>query len=115
MDLKRVLSVLFAVFVGVAAECSDCNFLSPQWSYAAVNGDTSADLLALLPTIDKEVKEADLIVVTIGGNDMLGIIWNAADAIGGVTGDIYSKINDPVYTAKFLEQINAESKGNSAD
>ena len=76
-----------------------------NFTNAAVNGDTSADLLALLPTIDKEVKEADLIVVTIGGNDMLGIIWDAADAIGGVTGDIYSKINDPVYTAKFLEQI----------
>lgn len=76
-----------------------------NFTNAAVNGDTSANLLALLPTIDKEVKEADLIVVTIGGNDMLGIIWDAADAIGGVTGDIYSKINDPVYTAKFLEQI----------
>ena len=72
---------------------------------AAVNGDTSGDLLALLPSLNKEVREADLIVVTIGGNDMLGIIWGASAAIGGASGNIFANLNDPVYVAKFLEQI----------
>lgn len=61
MDLKRVLSVLFAVFIGVAAECSDCNFLSPQWSYAAVNGDAAVAVNAVPAgavrfTLDKDWK-----------------------------------------------------------
>ncbi len=43
----------------------------------AVNGDTSADLLALLPSLEKQISEADLIVISIGGNDLLGIIWDA--------------------------------------
>lgn len=72
---------------------------------AAVNGDTSGDLLALLPSLGKEVKAADLIVITIGGNDMLGIIWGASAAIGGASGNIFANLNDPVYVAKFLEKI----------
>ncbi len=38
----------------------------------AVNGATSADLLAQLPTIEAHVKAADTIVISIGGNDVLG-------------------------------------------
>lgn len=38
----------------------------------AVNGATSADLLAQLPTISNQIKAADTIVISIGGNDVLG-------------------------------------------
>ena len=44
---------------------------------AAVNGHTSADLLALLPTLAGDIADADLIVVSIGGNDLLAILWDA--------------------------------------
>lgn len=43
---------------------------------AAVNGATSADLLALLPSIEPRVKAADTIVISIGGNDVLGKMLN---------------------------------------
>ncbi len=37
----------------------------------AVNGDTSSDLLALIPKIEDDIKKSDLIVISIGGNDLL--------------------------------------------
>lgn len=80
---------------------------------AAVNGDTSADLLALLPSLQKEVKEADLIVITIGGNDLLGIIWGAVAAVGGNAGDIIAMLNDPAYVSKFLEKITMDVISNT--
>lgn len=42
----------------------------------AVNGATSADLLAQLPTIADRVKAADTVVISIGGNDVLGKMLN---------------------------------------
>jgi len=36
---------------------------------------------------------------------MLGIIWAASAAIGGVSENIFANLKDPVYVAKFLEQI----------
>ncbi len=42
----------------------------------AVNGATSADLLAQLPEIAEHVKAADIIVISIGGNDVLGKMLN---------------------------------------
>ncbi len=50
----------------------------------AVNGDRSADLLALLQTIRNEVEASDLIVISIGGNDLLRSITEIASAITGI-------------------------------
>ena len=50
----------------------------------AVNGDRSADLLALLPTIKNDVSASDLIVISIGGNDLLRSITEIASAITGI-------------------------------
>ncbi|MBO7375702.1 MAG: hypothetical protein J6V01_01260, partial [Clostridia bacterium] len=50
----------------------------------AVNGDRSADLLALLPTIKNDVSASDLIVISIGGNDLLRSISEIASAIAGI-------------------------------
>ena len=49
----------------------------------AVNGATSADLLKLLPDVENYLGYADLIVVTIGGNDLLGAVPIVATAIAG--------------------------------
>lgn len=49
----------------------------------AVNGATSTDLLTLLPEIENYLGYADLIIVTIGGNDLLQAIPLVASAISG--------------------------------
>ncbi len=49
----------------------------------AVNGATSADLLKLLPEMENYLGYADLVVVTIGGNDLLGAVPLVATAIAG--------------------------------
>lgn len=59
--------------------------LQPKESYVnkAVNGATSSDLLQTLPDLSRQLDYADLIVVTIGGNDLLGAIPIVASAISG--------------------------------
>ena len=59
--------------------------LVPKESYSnkAVNGATSADLLQLLPDLSRQLDYADLIVVTIGGNDLLGAVPIVASAVSG--------------------------------
>ena len=39
----------------------------------AVNGDTTGDLAVLLPTVQEEVSFAKLIIISIGGNDLLSL------------------------------------------
>ncbi len=51
----------------------------------AVNGDTSTDLLALLPALSADLAKAELIIVTVGGNDLLQAIPVIASAISGKT------------------------------
>lgn len=51
----------------------------------AVNGATSTDLLNLLPDLSNYLRYSDLVVVTIGGNDLLGAIPIVASAIAGKT------------------------------
>ncbi len=46
----------------------------------AVNGDTSAKLLSLIPSLEKEIEISDIIVISIGGNDLLGLIRDCIDA-----------------------------------
>ncbi len=79
---------------------------------ASVNGATSADLLALLPSLEQDVKNADMIVITIGGNDLLGLIWDAGRAILGEAfttyGDVLDIIADPAKLVKLTEQLTTE-------
>ena len=49
----------------------------------AVNGDRSADLAKLLPSLENEVKSAELIIITIGGNDLLSTVPTIASKISG--------------------------------
>lgn len=50
----------------------------------AVSGDTSQDLLDLLDSgvLDEDLKDSDAVVVSIGGNDVLHIIFSAAETLG---------------------------------
>lgn len=50
----------------------------------AVSGDTSQDLIDLLDSgeIDGDLKGSDAVVVSIGGNDVLNIIFDAAEVLG---------------------------------
>ena len=83
---------------------------SSNFKNAAVNGDTSADLLALLPSLQKDVKEADMIIITIGGNDLLGLIWEAGAYVLGSdftsNGKLLDIMSDPAKMAKMSEYLN---------
>lgn len=50
----------------------------------AVSGDTSQDLIDLLDSgkLDDDLKNSDAVVVSIGGNDVLNIIFRAAGSLG---------------------------------
>ncbi|NLW73603.1 MAG: hypothetical protein GX057_01720 [Clostridiales bacterium] len=79
---------------------------------AAVNGDTSADLLALLPSLAGEIESADLIVITIGGNDLLSILWEAVAAVLGAAWpgntELAAMLNNPEYIERFARQITVQ-------
>jgi len=47
----------------------------------AVNGDDSTDMYNRRATYLPDVRTADLIVVTIGGNDLLDLVWDAAEQV----------------------------------
>ena len=51
----------------------------------AVDGATSADLLKLLPDIENYLGYSDLIIVTVGGNDLLQSVSIVASAVAGKT------------------------------
>jgi len=51
----------------------------------AVNGDRAADLLALMPSLKSTIAKSDLIVISIGGNELLQNIATIASAIAGKT------------------------------
>ena len=49
----------------------------------AVNGDRSGDLARLIPSLENEIKAADMIIITIGGNDLLGVLPSVAQRLSG--------------------------------
>lgn len=59
--------------------------LSAKTTYInkAVNGDRSADLKALLPTISSVAAKSDLILISIGGNDVLCHLMTVASILAG--------------------------------
>lgn len=87
----------------------------------AVNGDRSADLARLLPGLESEIKAADLIIITIGGNDLLSTlpaiasklsgqnVTDSADAIriiAATPADAYAALAaDPAFTEQFAAII----------
>ena len=50
----------------------------------AVSGYTSSDLITQIQSgeLDSELKDADAVVVSIGGNDLLGILFKLIDSLG---------------------------------
>lgn len=77
---------------GSPYECrSYCNILAESlglkgrdtYINRAVNGDASDDLLALLPSVKEQAAKSDLIVVSIGGNDLLHILPKFAASLTG--------------------------------
>lgn len=50
----------------------------------AVSGYTSADLIAQIQSgeLDGELKDSDAVVISIGGNDLLGIMFGLIDSLG---------------------------------
>lgn len=57
----------------------------------AVNGYTSGDVRALLPTLRSIAEESDLIILSVGGNDLLHHIFTIASAVSGTTVSDYDK------------------------
>lgn len=82
---------------------------SSKFKNAAVNGDTSSDLLALLPGLQKTVQSSELIIVTIGGNDLLRLLWSALDAVleGGFkdTAQLMEVVSDPAKLQAVAAQL----------
>ncbi|MBQ7909304.1 MAG: hypothetical protein IJ363_00740 [Clostridia bacterium] len=82
----------------------------------AVNGDRTGDLARLLPSLENEVKNAEMIILTIGGNDLLGLLpeiaymlsgqevsdfTQAAAVFAAATAEQYDALkNDPAFVAR---------------
>ena len=82
----------------------------------AVNGDKTGDLARLLPSLENEVKSAEIIILTIGGNDLLGLLPEIAYMLSGqqasdfaqavgvfatATDEQYAALkNDPAFVAR---------------
>ena len=92
----------------------------------AVNGDKTGDLARLLPSLEGEVKAAELIIITIGGNDLMAVLplvaqklsgrtdmdmAQAVQTLGEATPEQYEALrNDPAFAAhmkKVLEELGA--------
>lgn len=87
----------------------------------AVNGDKTGDLARLLPSLENEVKNADMIILTIGGNDLLGLLPEIAYMLSGqqvsdfaqavgvfaaATDEQYAALkNDPAFVARMKQVL----------
>ena len=65
----------------------------------AKDGDTSGDLRALLPTISSQVADARLIVISIGGNDLLRLITSLASYVTGTNVTSFSSALSAIVAA----------------
>ncbi len=83
-----------------------------DFTNAAVNGYRSADLAALLPLIEDKVASADIIVISIGGNDLLEILWRAVSEVVGDRwsyAELVTRIDDPEFIGELSERIKPET------
>ena len=87
----------------------------------AVNGDKTGDLARLLPSLENAVKSAEMIILTIGGNDLLGLLPEIAYMLSGqevsdfaqavavfsaATPDQYDTLkNDPAFVARMKQVL----------
>ena len=61
--------------------CDYFNIKSENCKNAAVPGATSADLVKSLPDVTEHIKAADVIIITIGCNDLVGFLSEGANAV----------------------------------
>lgn len=52
-----------------------------NYKNAAVDGATSADLVKTVTTMADDIKQADIIIISIGGGDMLALLQDAANKV----------------------------------
>ena len=87
----------------------------------AVNGDKTGDLARLLPSLENEVKSAEMVILTIGGNDLLGLLPEIAYMLSGqevsdfaqavgvfaaATDEQYAALkNDPAFVARMKQVL----------
>ena len=90
-----------ACYGRIVANTNNYNYMND-----AISGTTSGALLLLLKddAIIKDVKKADIITISTGGNDFLTRNWVGMGLFGIATGD-YSKL-DPI-VAKFTKNLAA--------
>ena len=75
----------------------------------AVNGDKTGDLLALLPSMKNLVAECDLIVVSIGGNNLLQNIGLLASAVIGFPAQSMEQVVTTLGAASAQDYLKAVS------
>lgn len=68
----------------------------------AVNGDTSGNLVGRLPGMENDVKKAEMIVITIGGNDVLSLLPRIMNMI------VDKEITNYEEAAELLESVDPE-------
>ena len=93
----------------------------------AVNGDTSSNLASRLPTMKNDVQKAELIVISIGGNDMDRLIplilykvtgkqiteySQMAQALQGVSPDAYASLENDAEVQGAIADAVAKLKAN---
>ena len=80
-----------------------------NYKNAAVNLYNSTNLLSLLPSLSEEIANADLIVISIGGNDLLELIWEAANYVldGGYRGpdQLQGIVSDPALRDEMMSYL----------
>lgn len=109
---KKLLILGDSISVGYGLQKDEANYgailgesLGYEVTNLAVNGATTSDLLTLLATDDakKAVKEADLICISIGGNDLMQpAIEFLSTNLGITTGNL--NINDVVTKVSALDE-----------
>ena len=61
--------------------CDYFNIKTENCKNAAVPGATSSDLAKSLPNMTEDIKSADVIIITIGCNDLMGFLSEGANAV----------------------------------
>ena len=76
----------------------------------AVNGYTSAQLRALIPQLKATVEQSDLIIVSIGGNDLLHTLPQLAKELTGVATSDYAAALEALIYSDASQYANAVEK-----
>jgi lysophospholipase L1-like esterase len=95
-----------------------CNIIGAQRGYTvdnqAVTGSRTGDVLTKLSsgTLDEQIKNADLITLTIGGNDMMDVVYKATAALynthnptSPITADMVTAILSDSSDSRYLSTL----------